>query len=157
MRALADSGRPRSGYFDDFDLLAEKVDALCADPSITGCYWTLNPCHPDLLARRPNAIGPARQTTTDAGILGRRWLLVDADPVRPSGISATDAEKAAALARADAVAGALGPTAGPRPSRPTRGTARTCSTGSTCRTTPTPRPWSGGASRRSRRGSLTTP
>lgn len=117
VRALAQSGRPRSGYFDDFDLLAEKVDALGADPSITGIYWTLNPCLPDLVARRTNAIGPARETTTDAGILARRWLLVDADPVRASGISATDGEKAAALARAGAIAAALEADGWPAPVR----------------------------------------
>ncbi len=117
VRALAGFGRPRSGYFDDLDLLAEKVDALSADPSITGCYWTLNPCHPDLFARRANAIGPARETTTDAGILARQWLLVDADPVRASGISATEGEKAAALARAGEIAGALEADGWPAPVR----------------------------------------
>lgn len=117
VRALAGFGRPRSGYFDDPDRLAEKVDALGADPSITGIYWTLNPCHPDLIARRTNAIGPARETTTDAGILARRWLLVDADPVRASGISATEPEKAAALARADAIAAALAADGWPAPVR----------------------------------------
>lgn len=117
VRALSDGSRPRSGYFDDFDLLAEKVEALAADPSITGIYWTLNPCHPELLARRQNRIGVAKETTTDVGILERRWLLVDADPRRPAGIGATDAEKAAAVARADAIAAALGAEGWPAPVR----------------------------------------
>jgi hypothetical protein len=107
VRAFPESDRPRSGYFDDLDVLAEKVDALAANPTITGIYWTVNPANPNLLARRHNGIGPAKETTTDAGIVRRRWLLVDADPTRPSGISATDGEKAAAFARAEAIAGAL--------------------------------------------------
>src|SRR5262249_11210167 len=37
------------------------------------------------------------ETTNDNNILCRRWLPIDADPRRPSGISSTDAEKAKAL------------------------------------------------------------
>lgn len=117
VRAFPEAGRPRSGYFNDIDQLAEKADALAADPSIAGIYWTVNPCAPDLLARRHNSIGPARETTTDGGIVRRRWLLVDADPERPSGISATDPEKAAAFARADAIAVALEALGWPAPVR----------------------------------------
>ena len=36
-------------------------------------------------------------TTSDADIVGYQWILVDADPVRPAGISATNEEKEAAL------------------------------------------------------------
>jgi hypothetical protein len=35
-------------------------------------------------------------TTKDKDILARRWLLVDADPIRDAKVSATDAEKAEA-------------------------------------------------------------
>src|SRR5207244_808836 len=60
-------------------------------------YLTLNPVDPALLARAANRIDAnARATTADADILGRRWLLVDIDPRRPTGISATDAESVAA-------------------------------------------------------------
>jgi hypothetical protein len=37
----------------------------------------------------------------------RRWILIDCDPVRPSGISSTDAEHGAALARARTIRDAL--------------------------------------------------
>ncbi len=117
VRALSESTRPRSGYFDDLDLLAKKADALAADPSITGIYWVLNPVDPELLARRYNSIGPAKETTTDAGIVRRRWFYIDVDPFRPSGISATDGEKAAAFARADAIAAALEKAGWPAPVR----------------------------------------
>jgi hypothetical protein len=117
VRAFGD-GRPRrSGYFDDLDALAEKTDALAADPSIDGIYWTLNPCNPDLLARHHNTFGSARATTTDGGIVCRRWLLVDADPERPSGTSATTDEKAAAFKRADAIAVELEAKGWPAPVR----------------------------------------
>jgi hypothetical protein len=42
----------------------------------------------------------ARETTSDEQITERRWLPLDFDPKRPSGISSTNTEKDAALARA---------------------------------------------------------
>ena len=42
----------------------------------------------------------AKQTTSDHDILRRRFLPLDFDAVRPSGISSTEAEHEAALARA---------------------------------------------------------
>ena len=37
-----------------------------------------------------------KETTTDSDICGLQWILVDADPVRPSGISSSKSEKEAA-------------------------------------------------------------
>jgi hypothetical protein len=62
-------------------------------------YYALNPVNPSLLARANNRIVQnVKQTTSDApdNIMKRRWLLIDADPVRPSGISSTENEKSAA-------------------------------------------------------------
>jgi hypothetical protein len=39
----------------------------------------------------------AKQTTSDSDVVRRRWLPIDFDPVRPSGISSTDVEHDAAL------------------------------------------------------------
>jgi hypothetical protein len=107
VRALAD-GVTHSGYFDDHDLLAEQVEALDADPSVAGIYVTLNSVNPALLARRANRIkmrlSRKDATTADADITRRRWLPVDIDPVRPSGVSSTDAEHDAALAAAERIA-----------------------------------------------------
>ncbi len=67
---------------------------------------TLNPVNPDLLARANNRLrdmNACDPAASDADIVSRRWLPVDCDPVRPSGISATDAEHAAALARAQEI------------------------------------------------------
>jgi len=107
VRALGENGT-HSGYFTDFDALARKVEALDADPSVHGCYVTLNEVNPALLARRANRIkmhlSRADATTGDADIVRRRWLPIDIDPVRPSGVSATDAEHELALAKANEVA-----------------------------------------------------
>lgn len=57
----------------------------------------MNRLNPDLLARYANkTVKYAEATTTDGDILQRRWLLVDLDPKRPSGISSTDEELEAA-------------------------------------------------------------
>jgi hypothetical protein len=85
-----------SGYFDDTTALVNAVAALNGE--VPGVYLTLNPVHPALLARARNRIAAyARDTTSDPEVIARRWVLVDFDPVRPSGISSTDAEHFAAL------------------------------------------------------------
>ena len=57
----------------------------------TGIYITQNPVDPDLLARANNRLQrKAKQTTTDADIIRLAHLTLDFDPVRKSGISATD-------------------------------------------------------------------
>jgi hypothetical protein len=87
-----------AGYFDGDHRQCLADAALRVTPRAQGVYATLNPCNPALLARRKNRTDWAKEgdLTKNNEILSRRWLLVDIDPVRPSGISATDAEKAAA-------------------------------------------------------------
>ena len=96
-----------SGYFTDYTALARVCEALNCDPSVHGCYVTLNTVNPSRLSRRTNRIqmrmSRTDATTGDAEITRRRWFPVDIDPVRPGGVSSTDAEHAAALAMADAV------------------------------------------------------
>ncbi len=88
-----------SGYFMDLDKLAVAIAAW--DGKAPAIYVTLNPVTRDLLARSMNRLREyARETTQDQDILCRRWFLLDWDPVRPSGISSTDPEHGAALARA---------------------------------------------------------
>ena len=53
--------------------------------------------------------------TTDTDITQRRWLPIELDPVRPSGISATDEEHAKALARTIEIRGALRDRGWPEP------------------------------------------
>ncbi len=120
VRALAD-GVTHSGYFDDHEALARAVEALDADPSVAGIYVTLNDVNPALLARRANRIklrlSRKDATTADADILRRRWFPVDIDPVRPSGVSSTDAEHDAALAAAERIAAYLAEQGFPAPIR----------------------------------------
>ena len=120
VRALAENGT-HSGYFTDFEALARQVEALDADPAVHGCYVTLNEVNPALLARRANRIkmhlSRADATTGDADITRRRWLPIDIDPVRPSGVSSTEAEHALALAKADEIAAWLSGIGFPEPIR----------------------------------------
>ncbi|EJG06141.1 hypothetical protein Metli_0163 [Methanofollis liminatans DSM 4140] len=107
VRALADRFT-HSGYFDDLSRLAAAAAALDADPEVRGIYVTLNEVKPALLARRANRVKMrltrSDPTTADADIVRRRWLPIDLDPVRPSGVSSTEEEHAAALRKADEIA-----------------------------------------------------
>lgn len=95
-------GKVVSGYYNDYDKLARDIKPFDGKADI---YVTINPCKPDLLARAANRLQYAAQvTTSDNDILCDIWFPVDVDPVRPAGISSTDAELQAALARRDEVA-----------------------------------------------------
>lgn len=83
-----------SGYFDDPAALIAAVQPLDGRDN---AYITVNPVDPALLARSANRIRSARSTTSDAQVVERRWLPIDIDPTRPSGISASEEEREAAL------------------------------------------------------------
>ena len=92
------SGKLRtiSGYFNDAATLEKAMASVGVVPSV---YITMNPVPAAMLARANNVLKPyADLTTGDSDIVKRRWLLIDVDPVRPSGISSTDAEHEAAIA-----------------------------------------------------------
>ena len=111
VRAVGD--RTASGYFDadHLEQAAEEIEALDAAGTYSGIYVTLNLVNPALLSRRSNRIetrlGPKEATSADADMIRRRWFPVDIDVKRPSGISSTDEEHAAALEVAGNVAGFL--------------------------------------------------
>ncbi len=88
-----------SGYFDDAEKLAKAAASL---KTAKGIYFTPNPVDPDLIARASNRIRktPKGESTQDTNITGRKWLLVDVDSQRASGISASQAELDAGLERA---------------------------------------------------------
>lgn len=104
------------GYFDDPSQVPDALTALRLEGA-KGIYITLNPVNPALLARSHNKFTEAKdgQTTADKDILVRRWLLVDTDPKRPAGISASDEEKTKALERACTVVVNLEKAGWPRP------------------------------------------
>ena len=82
-----------SGYFNDFEALANCAANCDHTQDVTGIYITLNPVDPRLLSRAANKVRAfATDTTKDKEVLERRLLLVDLDSTRPTGISATDEE-----------------------------------------------------------------
>ena len=101
LRALKTTKGTVSGYFD-----ADHIDEFVKEADKwsgvgQGVYITLNPIMPACLARSANHCKPyVHGTTGDKEITHRNWFLVDFDPERPSGISATDAEKQLALDKA---------------------------------------------------------
>ncbi|MBI3467838.1 MAG: hypothetical protein HY000_32920, partial [Planctomycetes bacterium] len=97
----ADRAGTVSGYFDPNH--RQSLANACAEWSGRGAgvYLSLNPVNADLLARGSNRVKTwAKHTTSDADILRRVRLPIDFDPRRPSGISSTNQEHEAALARA---------------------------------------------------------
>ena len=105
-----------SGYFD-YEHIPKAADAILALRSYSGAYATLNPVMPALLARANNRLAPAKRdnSTTDDEILCRRWLPIDCDPVRPSGISSDDGEHEAAHALAKEIRDGLSSLGWPEP------------------------------------------
>jgi hypothetical protein len=88
-----------SGYFDSLQAFVDAAQSWSGNaPAV---YATLNPCNPALLARAANRLKERVKTTTsDSDMIRRYRFPLDFDPVRPAGISSTDAEHAAALQRA---------------------------------------------------------
>lgn len=88
-----------TGYFNDAEAFGRAAAGL-EDLEPKGIYFVLNPVNPDLLARAANRLKAADDkspTTSDKDVLCLRWLYVDIDPKRPSGISSTDEELAKAI------------------------------------------------------------
>jgi hypothetical protein len=86
-----------SGYFTDPAQLAQAAARWSGKAPI---YITLNPCDSALLAHSAHRLtARATHTTADHDIQSRRWLPLDFDPARPTGISSTDTEHEAALVR----------------------------------------------------------
>lgn len=95
-----------AGWFDDLRLLAREATQL--DQRGAQVYVTLNPVQPALLCRGYNrVVERPKSTTSDRDVLHRIWIPIDVDPVRPAGVSSSDAELDAARERALEVAGWL--------------------------------------------------
>lgn len=92
-----------------------EIRSIDPKPTISGYFRADSPNIPGQIARYPgrtfyqtiNCVNPGcysrgqhealtanpKETTSDKDIIGYNWILIDADPVRPSGVSATDLEK----------------------------------------------------------------
>ncbi len=115
IRAPETRQRTASGYYRDPVKCALDVARLL-DGKAPAVYVTLNPVMPDVWARAADNIkGYAKYTTSDGEVIRRRWLPLDFDSQRPAGISATDAEHDAALARMEAIAAFLSANGWPEP------------------------------------------
>ena len=105
-----------SGYFNNSQDLTQAAARWSG--KAPGVYVTLNPCTPALLARSANRLKMRVNTTTaDHDIVRRCWWPLDFDPVRPAGISSTEAEHEAALARTTACIAWLAARGWPHPVR----------------------------------------
>jgi hypothetical protein len=92
--------RPIGGYFSDPEALIAAAGRYAANAK--GVYITLNPVHPSILVRAINRVReiPKGESTHNHEITSIRWLPIDVDPVRATGISATDEEHELALGKA---------------------------------------------------------
>jgi hypothetical protein len=104
MRVLGENRAIAEGYFDNLEKAAREAARFDARQEVVGVYATLNPVALECLARAANRCKQrGAAACTDRDIARRRWLLADLDANRPSGISATNEQLAAAIERANAL------------------------------------------------------
>ena len=85
---------PLSGYYKDRERLYR--DLMLHDDETW--YFVLNEINDACYGREQSErILRADKTTSDSEIMFLRWILIDADPSRVSGVSSSDSEKTAAL------------------------------------------------------------
>jgi hypothetical protein len=84
-----------TGYFDEHGAFCDTVRTLDSQ-SHCGIYFTLQLIDPRLLARAFNKMKPGIPATSDNNAIAYRWLYLDTDPIRPSGIPSSDSELQAA-------------------------------------------------------------
>jgi len=87
----AKNQKVRSGYFYSADEAVENLKKM--DLKKSNVYITLGAIKPELFGReQSNKFVQGATTTSDNDIVGYRWLLVDLDPKRSSGISSSEEE-----------------------------------------------------------------
>lgn len=100
MRVLKTDNGTVSGYYDNYEYLIE--DAI--EWNGYNVYMTLNPVKKDLIARKCNDYQTyATNTTKDSEIEKYSILLIDCDPKRSAGISATEEEHDQAIRLAEKI------------------------------------------------------
>ena len=83
--------RVLSGYFTDADTLLLKLKTVDLDNA--NVFYTLNEIDPDCYSRQQkDKFLIVKTTTSDNDIVAYRWMLIDLDPIRKTGISSTKEE-----------------------------------------------------------------
>jgi hypothetical protein len=93
-----------TGFYNDWDKLAQDIADKTAHAK--GCYVTLHPLKPELLARRANRLEKNGKDSISAGdrdVVRYRWFPIDVDATPIAGVSSTKEEHKKALATAKAV------------------------------------------------------
>src|SRR5215210_2658775 len=109
-------GKTYSGYFKDRGKLAEAASKY--DERGHDVYMTLNKLPEEIAYRRYNRADHIRgreQTTSDGDVERRRYLFIDADCERVSGISSTNEEKQKSRAKVQEMRDYLGTQGWPEP------------------------------------------
>ncbi len=92
-----------AGYFD-IEHLDELNAALCTLLSYKGVYVSLNPLNPAVLGRAKYVFKSDKLIgAKDEEVLCRRWLPIDCDAKRVSGVSSSDEEHTKALEKAQEI------------------------------------------------------
>lgn len=99
IRVIGGNTAPHSGYFTDVNTVIRELGKI--DLRGRNVYFTLNNLKPGVFDRaQQNRFMQKVNTTSDSDIDGYKWLFIDLDPKRPSGISSSNDElkKAAEMA-----------------------------------------------------------
>ena len=88
---LIGSNKTASGYFSDAKALVEAIEPYTDNYNI---YYSLNKVNPACYGReqRDRIVLKPKNTTTDAEIVCRDWVLIDLDSKRLTGVCATKEE-----------------------------------------------------------------
>ena len=86
-----DGQRTYSGYYHNIDNIIRDIEPLSERPNMQ-IYFVLNTIKEDCYDRQQQErmVEKPKNTTTDADIEGRNFILLDFDPERPSGVGSTD-------------------------------------------------------------------
>ena len=91
-----------AGYFDSFEPFKNAVSKAIQSQQ-SNVYFTLQVIDPRLIGRAYNRLKQSDLTTSDNNVRYYRWIPIDIDPVRPSGISASDSELRKAIELRDTI------------------------------------------------------
>ena len=102
IRILMKPKKTLSGYFKSIDKAIEELSKQ--NLRNANVFWTLNVVREECYDRiQHDTFAIPENTTADPEILGYKWLLIDLDPVRPTGVSSTDEQLKLAKVKASKI------------------------------------------------------